>query len=380
MSNVELERPERILVLSGGGGRGGYQVGVCEVLAHLDQPWIPDLITGNSIGATNGAILAAPKPAGQPWGTRVELLKKVWVEEIAGNKLHRVSGEWPVLLRLVMHWAISVMQGIQKPPTRSNPTEDALDELVAYLVDDLPQGASEKGLLAADDAIRGFFTRLKDAIVVGLSKPSVMDRQNWTKLLERHVDLDHLNSCLDCPYLGVTAIKAANGELGYVWNRVPPGVRVMSSTGIEVKHIMASSSIPGFYEATEVGLIHWWDGALAANTPIAPAIDVLLHNLPAKTEIVVVLMTPYGEVTVDGGVTVPGPPPTVLDALQRFLDWMMLAALYKELERLDEEQRSWVKVIAPKEFMGVVQMIDYGELDVDMLIELGKQDAASKLT
>jgi predicted acylesterase/phospholipase RssA len=281
---------------------------------------------------------------------------------------------------MLMHWGIAIMQGIQKPPTRSDPGDDALDDLVAYVVEDLSRGPSAKGLLSPDEAIRGFLTKFKNSIVEGLSKPSVMDRQNWALLLHDHVDLDHLNGCSDCPYLGVTAIKAANGELGYVWNRVPPGVKVMSSEGIEVKHIMASSSIPGFYEATEVGLIHWWDGALAANTPIAPAIDVLLHNFPAKTEIVVVLMTPYSEVTIGGGPSVPGPPPTVLDALQRFLDWMMLAALYKELERLDEEQRSWVKVIAPQEFMGVVQMIDYGELDVDMLIELGKQDAASKLT
>ena len=100
MSNVEPKRPERILVLSGGGGRGAYQVGVCEVLASLEEPWIPDMITGNSIGATNGAILAAPRPVGQPRGTGVELLKKVWVEEIAGNKLHKVSREWPVLLRI----------------------------------------------------------------------------------------------------------------------------------------------------------------------------------------------------------------------------------------------------------------------------------------
>jgi hypothetical protein len=280
---------------------------------------------------------------------------------------------------MIMHWVIAIMQGIQKPPTRSSPNDDVLDDMVAYIVEDLVTGPGTKGLLAPDEAIRWFFNRLKNSIVEGLSKPSVMDRQNWALLLHNHVDLDYLNGCSDCPYLGVTAIKAANGELGYVWNRVPPGVQVMSSEGIGVKHIMASSSIPGFYEATEVGLIHWWDGALAANTPVAPAIDVLLHNLPAKTEIVVVLMTPYDEDAASGGPSVPGPPPTVLDALQRFLDWMMLAALYKELERLDDEQRSWVKVIFPQEFMGVVQMIDYGELDVDTLIDLGKQDAAKRL-
>jgi predicted acylesterase/phospholipase RssA len=337
------------------------------------------MILGNSIGATNGAILAAPRSATEPGMGGVELLKRVWVQEIAGNKLHKVSDEWPVLLGKIMQWAISIMQDIQKPPTRSFSVDDPLDDLVEYVLDDLSNVPGTRGLLSPQGAIRGFLARLRNSIVEGLSKPSVMDRQNWTALLERHVDLDYLNTCSTCPYLGVTAIKAANGELGYVWNHVPPGVQATSLPGIEVKHIMASSSIPGIYEATEVGLIHWWDGALAANTPIAPAIDVLLHGYPLPTEIVVVLMTPYHEVAIGGGASAPGPPPTVLDALQRFLDWMMLAALYKELERLDDEQRSWVKVIAPEKFMGVVQMIDYGKLDVDALIELGKQDAASKL-
>jgi NTE family protein len=133
---------------------------------------------------------------------------------------------------------------------------------------------------------------------------------------------------------------------------------------------MASSSIPGIYPATEIGWVHWWDGALSANTPIGPAIDVLQHNLPAKTEIVVVLMTPYDEATIGGGT-----PPTVLDALQRFLDWMFLATLHRELARLDAAQRGWVTIIAPRELMGVVQMIDYGEKDVKTLIEMGREDA-----
>ncbi len=36
------QKVERALVLSGGGGRGAYQVGVCQVLEELD--WQPDLV------------------------------------------------------------------------------------------------------------------------------------------------------------------------------------------------------------------------------------------------------------------------------------------------------------------------------------------------
>ena len=206
-----------------------------------------------------------------------------------------------------------------------------------------------------------------------------MERQNWAALLDRYVDLARLNDeGSGCPYLGVTSIVAATGQLGYAWNRVPPGARTglgvdEEPTPLTVDHLMASSSVPGIYPATGIGPVYWWDGALSANTPVAPAIDVLLHNLPHRTEIVVVLMTPYDETT--AGVA----PPTVLDALQRFLDWMMLASLHRELGRLTPEQRDWIRIVAPGKLMGVVQIIDYGVEDVEALIEMGREDARREL-
>ena len=131
MSNAEQKRPERILVLSGGGGRGAYQVGVCEVLA--EKGWTPDVILGNSIGATNGAILAAPQCEGAIGG--VELLKQVWLTEIAGNKLHQVSGEWPAFLGKLIQWVIALLQQAQKPPARTLSNDALLDDLVDSLVD-----------------------------------------------------------------------------------------------------------------------------------------------------------------------------------------------------------------------------------------------------
>lgn len=48
---------KRALVLSGGGGRGAYHVGVCKYLE--EQGLTPDIVVGTSIGAVNGAMLAA---------------------------------------------------------------------------------------------------------------------------------------------------------------------------------------------------------------------------------------------------------------------------------------------------------------------------------
>jgi len=49
--------PSKALVLSGGGGRGAYQVGVLRFLE--EHEWYPDVIVGTSIGAVNGAAMAS---------------------------------------------------------------------------------------------------------------------------------------------------------------------------------------------------------------------------------------------------------------------------------------------------------------------------------
>ena len=54
------ESTKRALVLSGGGGRGAYHIGVLTYLDALD--WRPDLLIGTSIGAVNAASLGSGLP------------------------------------------------------------------------------------------------------------------------------------------------------------------------------------------------------------------------------------------------------------------------------------------------------------------------------
>jgi len=57
--------PLRALVLSGGGGRGAYHVGVLRFLE--EHEWAPDIIVGTSIGAVNGAAIASGHTAHSLW-------------------------------------------------------------------------------------------------------------------------------------------------------------------------------------------------------------------------------------------------------------------------------------------------------------------------
>lgn len=52
-SESENHPMERALILSGGGARGSYQVGVIKYLNEIG--WVPDMICGTSIGAINAA-------------------------------------------------------------------------------------------------------------------------------------------------------------------------------------------------------------------------------------------------------------------------------------------------------------------------------------
>lgn len=59
---------KRALILSGGGARGAFQVGVWKYLREIN--WIPDLICGTSIGAINAAAIGS--------GMSVERLAELW--------------------------------------------------------------------------------------------------------------------------------------------------------------------------------------------------------------------------------------------------------------------------------------------------------------
>jgi len=55
----------KALVLSGGGGRGAYHVGVLRFLE--EHEWAPDIVVGTSIGAVNGAAIASGHTAHSLW-------------------------------------------------------------------------------------------------------------------------------------------------------------------------------------------------------------------------------------------------------------------------------------------------------------------------
>ncbi len=374
MSDIPDRSIKRVLVLSGGGGRGAYQVGVCQVLAKMN--WKPDMVVGNSIGSTNGAIFIAPAQY-----SGAKQLEIAWSTDILNDKLHAVtaSEEWSPLARNILAAAIPLLRTLEEPPVRSL-VDKPWAKLTRAIRGELPE--SERALL---DPIEWLLSKIRDGLEKGLARPPIMRREGWRKALQKHVDFERI-SAPDAPYFGVAVTDVATGDLHMFWNRVPRGVKGGASQVNPdqlIDSVLASSSIPGIYDSVELNGRYWWDGALMANTPIAPVIDIGVDTIE---EIIVVLMTPWIEeaqnqgLPMDGqGPAIHGKAPTVLDALERFFDWMMLAPLRSELRHLNEEQRKKIKIIAPKKLQGVVQMIDYDREEIEALIAQGKQDAEKML-
>ena len=79
---------KRALVLSGGGGRGAYHVGVLRFLE--EHEWFPDVVVGTSIGAVNGAAIASGHTAYSLWS----LWKRLRTRDVQKANLNPLNGNF----------------------------------------------------------------------------------------------------------------------------------------------------------------------------------------------------------------------------------------------------------------------------------------------
>ncbi|NJK32915.1 MAG: patatin [Deltaproteobacteria bacterium] len=214
------------LVLSGGGARGAYEVGVIRYIrerlpinAHFD------LITGTSVGAINGAYLAATCDRPRAQG---RMLQRVWsqltIDSVYGFGWRQVRDLPRVLF------------GRRLPKT--------------------PHGSRVGGLVDSSALER-----------------LVREKIPWKRLTEN----------LASGRLGAFAVTATEVATGistvfvhtakrrlHPW---PEGANeVVVQTPITAAHTLASAAIPALFAAVKVGDQFYVDGALRQNTPLRPAL------------------------------------------------------------------------------------------------------------
>lgn len=97
MSSSDVS-PCRCLVLGGGGAKGAFQVGALDYLVQACGLSFP-LVTGVSVGALNGAILAQTPP--DDLARAITTLKTIWLAEIRGTEsvfLRRTLGAGSIVM------------------------------------------------------------------------------------------------------------------------------------------------------------------------------------------------------------------------------------------------------------------------------------------
>jgi NTE family protein len=206
-----------VLVLQGGGALGAYHAGVYEALHESKIE--PDWVIGTSIGAINGALIAA-----NPQTRRLDRLRAFW-------------------------------QGVQRQQALSMPylplsMQGALGQL-ATMMQGVPNFFAPNPM-----ALLGLHAR------VGTANASWYNTAPLRESLADLLDFGFLNT--GSPRLSLGAVKTRNGEMTYFDSR---------EEAIGMDHILASGALPPAFPAVCVKDDYYWDGGIYSNTPMEAVLD-----------------------------------------------------------------------------------------------------------
>jgi NTE family protein len=209
-----------VLVLQGGGALGAYQAGVYEGMT--ERGIAPDWVTGVSIGAINGALIA-----GNPAERRLERLREFWDRVSSGNPLAGLP--------------------------QFDPLRAGMNRLSA--------------LAAATFGVPGFFSpRLPPPFFApdgSAAALSLYDTAPLRDTLNELIDFDLLNKHRGVR-LSVGTVQVASGNSVYFDSR---------DTAISADHIMASGSLPPGFPPVIIDGQPYWDGGIVSNSPLWYVLD-----------------------------------------------------------------------------------------------------------
>ena len=181
---MKSANPKFGLVLTGGGAKGAYQAGALKYLAELGLE--PQIIAGSSIGALNGAVLAAHPP----FDRGVRRLNALWTrlgyEQIlrphTGTVLRTLSYAAQTLVPTFQKWSLDLLVQLKLLPDHTAIFDPApIERLLREAVDlaDLRQGVELWVTVFPALKIPGIDYDLLDL----LQKSSLGYYGDWTKAI-----------------------------------------------------------------------------------------------------------------------------------------------------------------------------------------------------
>lgn len=220
------------LVLSGGGARAAYQVGVLRTLARECPQAVPDILTGVSAGGINAAFLATRQA---PFDDKVEQLAQMW----SGLHLdHVFRVDLRDLASRTLRWGGRLLSGGQSPlPAKS-------------FVDTAPLRDMLERELHADGGV-----------LAGIPKSL---QQGWLRSFA-------ITASSYTTGQSITWVQTREDDLIPAWERPQ---RRSEICAVRVDHVMASAALPFFFPAIEVDGSWYGDGGIRLTAPLSPAIHL----------------------------------------------------------------------------------------------------------
>jgi NTE family protein len=224
-------KPSIGVVLTGGGARAAYQVGLLRYLARSRPDFRFDVLTGVSAGAINAAHFARHE------GTTLEAaeeLAQLWCD-LTPDRVFRVDSI--ALLRGLARWLLRLVSGGSR-----------LAPKVRGLVDTAPLDAILRRVLHCD----------ADGRIAGIARNLQAERLRALAL-----------STVD--YGSGRTITWVEGRDVRMWQRANREGRL---TRVKVEHVMASAALPLLFPAVRIGSSWHGDGGIRLSAPLSPALHL----------------------------------------------------------------------------------------------------------
>lgn len=214
------------LILTGGGARAAYQVGVLkgvsELLERPSRNPFP-ILCGTSAGAINAAALAAYC---HDFTASVDYLLSVW-QGFRASQVYRT--DFPAIARTGARWLGSMMLVYRRNPV------------------------------------------------------SLLDNGPLARLLADRIDFTRIGKNIERGYLHAVSVTASGYHSGYSvsFYQAAPGVlewrraqRIGAATQLNLDHLMASSALPFIFPARKLRREFFGDGSMRQIAPISPALHL----------------------------------------------------------------------------------------------------------
>jgi NTE family protein len=293
---TDNNKTQRALVLQGGGALGAYEAGAIrtlyEILTAYDKKkdngdkLLFDIIAGTSIGAMNGAVLVSELLKTRNWGDAIGRLEKFWTEGLASSPFQNIKA-----LPSWNPWEEGWYKNV--PGAASDKVAERYYSVKNFLLLGAQKIYSEPTITPDHkffDQDNTWFVynndRLRKTMEEFLSEPIATSfDEKQPRLLVFSVDVAEGKTITFDSYRksGVSESEYPKDE------RMANPNHVVSYPGITIDHVMASGSLPLFYNYSKVpikyspknsstkytassnneeNIRYFWDGGLLSNTPL----------------------------------------------------------------------------------------------------------------